>query len=265
MVATDTRQAAAPRGRRGGTPLIGLLPLLLALGAWQVFGDPRSPYFPPPSEWVAQLGPMFSDQELLGAIGATLLTFVLALLLATVLGATLGTTIGASRRADRALGPALEFVRAMPASALVPLAALVIGYTIEMKLVVVVLPATWPVLLTCRAARRSMSSLLLEVPRTLGLSRREGITKVLVPTLIPAVLLGVRLAAPLALIITLLVEILTRINGLGAMLGHAQANFQSAQVYALLVIAGLMGLAVNWVMMRCETAVSLRMRGEVLG
>jgi hypothetical protein len=48
----------------------------------------------------------------------------------------------------------------LPAAALVPLA------TQQMKLPVVVRPAMWPVVLTMRSARRAMSPVLLDVPRT---------------------------------------------------------------------------------------------------
>ena len=246
---------------RGGTPVRGLLPLVLLLVAWEVVGDPMSPYFPPPSTWVDGLRPLVEGDKLLPAIGQTALTFLLGLSIATVVGAVVGTLVGASRPVDRALSPSLEFLRALPAASLVPVAALVLGYTTQMKLVVVVLPATWPILLTCRTARRTLSPVLLDTPRTLGLSRWHRATKILTPALTPAVLLGVRVAAPLALIITLLVEIVTRVDGLGAVPGAAQASFLSAQVYGLLTIAGVLGFLVNWVVTRAETAVSRRMRG----
>jgi ABC-type nitrate/sulfonate/bicarbonate transport system permease component len=244
-----------------GTPVRGLLPLVLLLVLWQVFGDPASPYFPPPSTWVDGVKPLVTAGKLWPAIGDTAWTFVLGLAIATVLGSAVGTLVGASRPVDRALSPSLEFLRALPAASLVPVAALILGYTAQMKLVVVVLPAMWPILLTCRTARRSLPPVLLDTPRTLGLSRWDRTVKVLTPALLPAVLLGVRVAAPLALIITLLVEIVTRVNGLGAALGTAQANFLSAQVYGLLTIAGVLGFMVNWVVTRAETAVSRRMRG----
>ena len=79
--------------------------------------------------------------------------------------------------------------------------------------------------------------------------------------MLPAVLLGVRVAGPLALIVTLLVEIVTRINGLGSLLAAAQVAYLSAQVYGLLVIAGALGLAVNWAVTRGEGAVARRMSG----
>jgi NitT/TauT family transport system permease protein len=251
----------SPKPSRGGTPVRGLLPLVVLLVSWQLAGDPASPYFPPPSTWVDGVRPLVAADKLAPAIGQTSLTFLVGLAIATVLGSVIGTLVGASRPVDRALSPSLEFLRALPAASLVPVAALVLGYTAQMKLVVVVLPAMWPILLTCRSARRSLSPVLLDTPRTLGLSTWDRLTKVLIPALLPAVLLGVRVAAPLALIITLLVEIVTRVNGLGAVLGAAQSNFLSAQVYGLLTIAGVLGFVVNWVVTRAETAVSRRMRG----
>jgi ABC-type nitrate/sulfonate/bicarbonate transport system permease component len=253
------------RRRSAGTPMRGLIPLALVLLLWQALGNSESPYFPPPSAWIRALKPSLDDGTLYAGLGWTTLTVVLSLVLATTLGAVLGALVGSSRRMDRAFGPSLEFLRVLPAAALVPLAALILGYTMQMKLAVVILPATWPVLLTCRSARRSMSSVLVDVTRTLGLSRRQRIRKVMVPALTPAVLLGLRVSAPLALIITLLVEIVTRINGLGALLGQAQANFRSAEVYGLLVIAGALGFAVNWLVTRAESAVAARMSGGPTG
>jgi ABC-type nitrate/sulfonate/bicarbonate transport system permease component len=255
-------RSEARRTRPRTAPLRGLLPLVVLLGAWQLFGDPTSPYFPTPSEWVKALQPLVSDGTLWSALGDTALSVGLALLIATSVGSLLGAVVGASRTLDRASGPTLEFLRVLPAASLVPLAALLLGYTLEMKLAVVTLPAAWPVLLTVRSARRAMSPVLLDVPRTLGLSRMARARKVLVPSLAPSVLLGVRVSGPLALIITLLVEIVTRINGLGALMGAAQSNFRSAQVFGLLVIAGALGFLVNWLVTRAESAVALRMTGH---
>ena len=52
-------------------------------------------------------------------------------------------------------------------------------------------------------------------------------------------------ALPVAIVVTLLVEILTSIEGIGALMIGAQRNFQSPQVYGLLVLIGLFGLLVN--------------------
>jgi ABC-type nitrate/sulfonate/bicarbonate transport system permease component len=264
LTAKDSVGTTTERGRRrrGGAPLRGLLPLVLGLVLWQVLAPEQSPYFPAPSAWAEALWPLLKDGSLLTAIGWSFLTFVLGLLLATVVGTTIGALIGANRIVDRALGPTLESLRVLPAAALVPLATLILGYSMQMKLLVVVLPATWPILLNVRTARRSLSPVLMDTSRTLGLGRGERIRKILIPVLTPSMLLGIRVAAPLALIITLLVEIVTRINGLGALLGYAQASFLSAQVYGLLLIAGVLGFLVNWAVTHAEHAVSMRMAGR---
>lgn len=78
----------------------------------------------------------------------------------------------------------------------------------------------------------------------------------------PAIILGIRVATPIALVITLLVEYLTAVNGVGALVGDAQRTFQPARVYALIVIAGLISLAVNAMVRTAEDAVRRRRVGD---
>lgn len=240
----------------------GILPLVGLLIVWQLAGDPDSPYFPPPSEWWHATKPLIDDGTLVSAVWSTAWTFLAGLLIATVVGAVVGSLIGARDFFDRGLGPTIEFLRSLPAAALVPAAVLVLGYTITAKLFLVVLPSMWPILFACRTARRSMSPVILDVSRTLGLSRREHVLKVLVPSLSATALLGVRVAAPVALVVTILVEIVTRLHGIGALLGYAQSYFLSARVYGLLVVAGFLGYVVNWLATKGERALSSRVAGR---
>ena len=226
-------------------PLRGLLPLGVLLVLWQVNGSEESPYFPPPSTWVRGLYRLWDNGSLAPAATETLWTFAVALLVATGLGAAVGLLVGASRKADRALGPALEFARSMPPSAMVPIAALLIGYDGTMKVAVVAFAAIWPVLLNARAGVRSLDPVLIEATRSLQLRWFDRTRKVIMPALMPAILLGVRVAAPVSLVITLLVEILTRVGGLGSLIALSQRNYQAAQVYGLILVAGLFSFVVN--------------------
>jgi ABC-type nitrate/sulfonate/bicarbonate transport system permease component len=241
------------RARRSFPPLRGLLPLVLLLGVWQVVGSQGSPYFPPPSAWADGLARLWRNGTLRPAVVATLLTFSIASVVATMLGALLGLVVGASRRADRALGPALEFARAMPPAAMVPVAVLLIGYDQRMKVAVVTFAAIWPVLLNTRAGVRSLDPVLLDTARCLHLNRFDRSRKCVLPALLPAILLGIRVAAPVTLVITLLVEILTRVGGLGALIALSQRNYLSAQVYGLILVAGLFSFVVNGTVALAET------------
>jgi ABC-type nitrate/sulfonate/bicarbonate transport system permease component len=219
----------------------------LLLGVWQVVGSESSPYFPPPSSWARGLNTLWENGTLRPAAVETLVTFALALLAATVSGSVVGILVGTFRRVDRALGPTLEFARSMPPAAMVPIAALLIGYDETMKVAVVTFAAVWPILLNARAGVRSLDPVLLDTARSLHLSWFERLRKCIMPALMPAVLLGVRVAAPVALVITLLVEILTRVGGLGGLIALSQRNYLSAQVYGLILVAGLFSFLVSGV------------------
>jgi ABC-type nitrate/sulfonate/bicarbonate transport system permease component len=100
---------------------------------------------------------------------------------------------------------------------------------------------------------------LLESARVLHVPTRTRVLGVLGPAVLPWVLLGLRVATPLCIIVTLLVEMLTGSAGVGALLLQAERDFLSAQAFALLVVVGLLGLAINLVVLSLDRWV---MRGR---
>jgi ABC-type nitrate/sulfonate/bicarbonate transport system permease component len=200
---------------------------------------------------------LWDSGQLLPAFAATMATLAEGLALAVATGAPLGMAIGASRWVGRALGPLLEFMRAIPPPVTVPIATLLLGYDVTMKLTVVALSAIWPIVLNAASAAARVEPLLFDVARTFRLSRARRIRQIMVPSTIPSVLLGIRVAIPLAIVVTLLVEMLTSLPGIGALMIQSQRNFQSAQVYALLVMVGLLGFVVNGLFTVIE-AIALR-------
>jgi ABC-type nitrate/sulfonate/bicarbonate transport system permease component len=226
--------------------LRGLLPLLILLGVWEVVEHGgQSVFFPPPSQWLLQTVELAQGGALTRALLATLETFALSLAIATVIGTLLGILVGRLPALDRLLGPTLEYFRFLPGVALVPLVVLLAGYTESMKIYVVVFGALWPVLLQVRSSARAIDPIVLDVSRALRLGPPATLRKVLLPSVVPGMLLGVKIAAPLTLVLALVVEISTQVSGLGQLLETAQQSFQSAQVYGLVVIVGLLALVIN--------------------
>jgi ABC-type nitrate/sulfonate/bicarbonate transport system permease component len=242
----------------GLPPARGLLPLVLLLAAWQLLQPGPSPYFPAPSQWWTATVALIDRQHLAAAFGATALTFLEGLALAIAIGTALGVLIGISDRAARALQPLLEFMRAIPPPVTVPVAALLIGYNESMKLTVVVLSALWPVLLNASSAVRQIDPVLLDVARSFRLSPAKRLARVILPAIVPSLLIGIRVAIPLAIVVTLLVEMLTSLPGVGAIMIMSQRNYQSGEVYALLVLVGLFGFVVNDLFALIEGAIMRR-------
>ncbi|HEX3959327.1 MAG TPA: ABC transporter permease subunit [Trebonia sp.] len=245
-------QGAPGRRRHRLPPARGLLPLVVVLVIWQLAGDRNSPFFPPPSTWLDALRTLSDGGQLWPAVGASAELFGLSILIATVIGAVLGIVMGSTRPADRALGPTTEFLRALPAAALVPILVLVLGSSATTELVIVVLGTLWPVLLSTRDAMRTMNPLYADVARTLHLTRMGRLRKVTIPALFPALLLGVQVMAPTTLIVVILVELLTGLSGIGAQLATAQQSFLSAAVYGLVVVAALMAFILNLLLIGLE-------------
>ncbi|GAC1330418.1 MAG: ABC transporter permease [Beijerinckiaceae bacterium] len=239
-------------------PARGLLPLAFALTLWQLVQSGASPYFPPPSAWWSGIVQLASGGRLLAAAEATTWTIVFGLAIAIIVGVLLGLLIGISRPMSRALGPLLEFCRAIPPPAIVPVAILFLGYDERMKLTIVALSAIWPILLNTASAVQRIDPLLLDMARSFRLSPLDRMRRIIFPAAVPAILLGIRVALPLTIILTLLVEILTSIEGIGALMIAAQRNFQSGQVYGLLVLVGLFGFLLNDVFAGAEALILRR-------
>lgn len=232
--------------KSGVAPLRGLLALAILLALWQVLESGKnSTFFPPPSDWFIQTWGLIRDGTLAGALLGSVQTFVLSLILAAVIGTVLGLLIGRVRWLERLIGPILEYFRFLPGVALVPLAVLIVGYTESMKLDVVVFGAVWPVLLQVRASAKAMDEVLVDSARMLRLGRLPTFRKIFLPSIVPGMLLGIKIAAPLTLVLVLVVEISTQVSGLGKLMETAQQNFQSAQVYGLVVVVGLVALVIN--------------------
>jgi ABC-type nitrate/sulfonate/bicarbonate transport system permease component len=254
----DRARTGLGRVLAGLPPIRGVLPLVLLLAVWQALDPQHSPYFPPPSAWWVSIVALLGQGKLLPALGSTLLTALLGLILACLLGGIMGILLGRSRRADRALGPLLEFCRCLPPPAIVPVAVLLLGYAQGLKLLVVVWVAVWPILLNSASATSAIEPLLVDVSRSFRLNRIAALRKIVVPSILPSFLLGVRVAVPLAIIMTLLVEMVTMLPGVGSLIVAAQRHYQSAAVYGLLVLIGLIGFVLNNIFVVVESALLSR-------
>jgi ABC-type nitrate/sulfonate/bicarbonate transport system permease component len=196
-----------------------------------------------------QLGP---------AIVETLWTFSLSLALAALLGFAAGLAIGSVPVLRRWSALLLEFFRALPPPVIVPVAVLLLGYAASMKISVIVLASVWPILLNVVSAVTRVEGGLVDVGRSLRLTRAEILTKLLIPAVVPGVLTGIRVATPLAIVIALLIEMLTAMPGLGGLLVAAQRNFNPAQVFGMLAVVGMLGLMVNLLVNAVEGVIMRR-------
>ncbi len=214
--------------------------------AWQAVADARlvSPVFlPPPTKvWAALLRGVQSG-VILQKLGGTVLRMIVGWALASVLGVALGALIGSSRAAREWLGPTLEFLRPLPSSAVIPVAIALFGLSDGMVLGVIAFGALWPMLLATVHGFAAVEPRLYEVSRALGLTRLAVIRKVALPSAMPDILAGARLGLTVALVLAGVGEMLAGRDGLGQWILLAARAFRAPDLYAGVVLFGLLGYA----------------------
>ena len=92
--------------------------------------------------------------------------------LSALIAIPLGVLFGLSERAYRASRAVVELIRPIPPVALIPLVVLVFGNGLEMKLVIVVFAAVWPILFNTMYGVHDVDKQGKEMARSLGSAPR---------------------------------------------------------------------------------------------
>ena len=202
-------------------------------------------FLPTPEATLASLREGLFGGELAAFTRATVLRMLEGWLLASLVGVVLGALIGISPTARAWLQPTLEFVRPLPASALLPLAISLFGLNPAMVLFVVAFGAMWPVLLATVHGFANVEPRLLEVARCLQLGRAAFVWKVGLPNALPDILAGMRLSLTVSLIVAVVGEMIASQAGLGQAILLAARAFRASELFAGIVLLGLIGFLSN--------------------
>jgi ABC-type nitrate/sulfonate/bicarbonate transport system permease component len=214
--------------------------------AWRKYVSPV--FLPGPIETWRALADGFHS----GVLGARTLATVQRMLygwvLASLIGIGLGAAIGSSRRAREYLAPTLEFLRPLPSSAIVPVGIAFFGLSNAMVIGVVAFGSLWPTLLATIHGFAAVERRLIEVARMLHLSRRAILFQIALPSALPDILAAMRLGLITALILSVVGEILAFQGGLGSQILEASRAYRSPELFAGVLVLGMIGLASNIVL-----------------
>ena len=164
----------------------------------------------------------------------------------------MGSLLGASRPAARLLYVSLEVFRPIPSVALLPVALLVFGFGYRMEISLVAFACFWPMVIIGQLAIGGVEPRLLEVSRALRLGWAAHFGRIVLPAALPRLFVALRLAAGIAVIVAVTVEIAANPLGLGYGLMSAQQTLQPALMFALLLWVGVVGWALNAVLLLAQ-------------
>ncbi|MFE5887677.1 ABC transporter permease [Streptomyces sp. NPDC056462] len=222
------------------------LAAFLALGeAVPRLGLVKEAYFPPTSRIAGALADEVTDAAFWSALGDTLSGWALGLAIASCAGIVVGVVVSVVPYLREVTASTIEFLRPIPSVALIPLAVLLYGTELRSVLLLVVYASFWQVLIQVLYGVQDVDPVADETARSYGLGTWARIRHVLWPTALPYVMTGVRLAAAVALILAITAELVIGAPGLGKLIGVAQASQAVPEMYALIVVTGLLGLLIN--------------------
>jgi sulfonate transport system permease protein len=233
-------------GLRGMVGSVGVLVAVLALWAAVTHAQFISRVFlPSPVAVWGSLVDGLTNGDLVAHSMQTVQRMAVGWLLASLLGVALGAWVGVSATVRTWVQPMLEFMRPLPASAVLPLAISLFGLSSGMVLFVVAFGSMWPVLLATVHGFVHVHPTLREVARQMQLGRLAFVVKLGLPNALPDILAGLRLSLTVSLIVSVVGEMLASQPGLGQSILLAARSFRAADLFAGIVLLGLIGLLSN--------------------
>jgi ABC-type nitrate/sulfonate/bicarbonate transport system permease component len=226
-------------------PVLGVAVVLAAFEVAPRIGVlPRSS-FPPVSETFAALGDLVTTSDLWNAVLDTLDSWARALGIAVLIAVPLGLAIGSHPLGSRLSRLTVDFLRPIPSVALIPILVLVYGTEPSLKVALGVFGATFPLLFQAMYGVADVDPVARDTARAFGMGRWTRLGRVVLPSCAPYLATGVRISASVALILVVTGEYVVGVPGLGREVLVAQSSGAYDQMYALIVMAGLLGLVVN--------------------
>lgn len=214
---------------------------------------------------IAALVELFVSGSILPDLAISSQEFVIGFLISVVAGVALGAAFAALPPLGRLLIGVVQAAYATPLVAVAPLLIVLFGLGIVSKVIVVILLAIFPVLISTESAFRSINPEYLETARAFGAGRFQVLRMVVLPAAALGILTGIRLAVGRGIIGVVVGEIFGSTKGLGFLIVQYSQSFQTARTLAVVLILAGIGVITNYGLLMLEDRLSpwQRSRGRV--
>jgi ABC-type nitrate/sulfonate/bicarbonate transport system permease component len=227
---------------------------LAILGAWQAYTvHLDSTKFPRLSTILVEFRQMWLFSQFGEHVVPSLERIGLGFAIAVVVGIALGIPIGLSRWARLWAMPHIEYWRAMPPPALLPI-SIVLVHSIgnRQKIAFIAFFCIFPVLLNTIDGVRGIDPTMMETARSYNIPRHEAVRRIVLPAASPQIAAGMRTSLSLAVIMMVLSEYFSSTSGVGYVLLISKNTFEFTPMWAAIVLIGVLGYLLNVVFLLAE-------------
>ena len=235
---------------RSSTWRLGLngMSLLLPLLVWLMIShtqvvDPA--FLPSPARVIDSLWSMARSGILMADASASIYRVMAGFLLAAVVGVPLGILMGSFATVRALLEPLSGFLRYMPAAAFTPLLIIYLGIDEAPKIALIAIGTVFFNMLMVMDAVKFVPRELIETTLTLGGSQRQVVAQVITRYTLPSIIDTLRINMATSWNLLVVAELLAAEVGLGKRIQLAQRFFRTEQIFADLLVLGLIGFAID--------------------
>jgi ABC-type nitrate/sulfonate/bicarbonate transport system permease component len=171
------------------------------------------------------------------------------------IGVAVGVPAGYIRSLEPWIRPVLEFLRSLPAPALVPIAVLLLGATSWTRIALIAFGSCWAVLLNAIDGARGVDPLLIDTGRVNRLGTLAILRRIVLPAALPQIFAGLRIALGIALIVMVFSEMIASTSGLGYYILTSQRRFLVPETYGGVLLIGAIGWAFSVLFLYVERRV----------
>jgi NitT/TauT family transport system permease protein len=172
----------------------------------------------------------------------------LGFLYAMLLGIPIGLLCGTFALFARLIEPFVDFVRYMPAPVFGALAVAVLGLGDEPKVTIIFIGTFFQAVLVVANTTRSVDVALIQAAQTLGANHRQLLLRVVVPAALPALYRDMRILLGWAWTYLVVAELIGEKSGISAFLYQQQRYRHFENVYAGIVMIGMIGLITDQIL-----------------
>jgi ABC-type nitrate/sulfonate/bicarbonate transport system permease component len=217
------------------------------VAAWQLYTVERDdPKFPRPTTILSEFRRLWLFSQFDTHIAPSLERIALGFSIAVILGVALGIPLGLSRLGRSAAMPHIEYWRAMPPPALLPISIVLLkDIGNRQKIAFIAFFCIFPVLLNTIDGVRGLDPTIVDTARAYGVPVQERIRRIVLPAAFPQISAGMRTSLSLAVIIMVVAEYFSSTSGVGYVLLISKNTFQLGPMWAAILLIGVIGYVLN--------------------
>jgi ABC-type nitrate/sulfonate/bicarbonate transport system permease component len=228
--------------------LLQLAILIAALAAWYVLtlpGRVNPILLPPPGPVFHDFGVLLTTRSIWPDLLVTIYEWVVAFSIGAIAGGIVGYLVSLTPYTVRVFDPLLAGFYSVPAILLFPLFLLFFGLGPASKIAIGATIAFFPVALNTIAGLSFVNRSYVTAARSMGASDLQLFSTVMLPAALPVVLTGFRLGGIISFMTILGCEMISSLSGLGHRIVELGENMEPAQMFACIIFAVLLAVAIN--------------------